>query len=284
MLQRVEVRAVRRRVPSLESGLSERTTRRETPSYELINPFSQGQTGALLNVSPDFVATANGQYSFLGGPASSNQLTLGGIQMPAGMVIGAKQARVATSPWDVSAGGAAGATVAIEQNAGSQYGSTYAIVRTGAAGATGGQSAPDGINLPLQAKLTTSGKWRRLGYSSDFFVARTATNLPRWDEALRPATLQILDSLGALVGTPVTQGAELNLQYGMIARLDLLPSEPESGPPREPKRAEYVTLALTRSAQDGGLRGRFATASAASRSDLAVGVLQFDSRRIVGGR
>jgi len=281
----VEVRAVRRRVPSLESGLPESTTRRETPAYELLNPFAQGQLGGLLNVSPDFVITGPGQFSLLGGPASSNQLTLGGVRMPAGMVIGEQRGRVATSPWDVSVGGAAGATVAIEQTPGSRFGSTSAIVRGGASGVTGGgAAAPAGITRPVQATLSSSGARGRFGYSTSLFSARTTVSLPRWSESLQPRTRTVLDSLGALAGTALIQADETTLQYGAITRLDLLAREEQGASRREPTSAQSLTIALTGTSQDGGIRGQFAAGSAATRAQTDVGVLQFDAHRIVARR
>lgn len=285
VLTRVEVRATRRRTPSLQNGLPDATTRRETPAFELLNPFGQGQFGALLNVSPEFVITGSGQFSLLGGPAGSNQLTLGGVRVPNGLVIGEVRSEVAASPWDVSVGGAAGATVSVGLSPGSRFGSTYAIARTGAQGVTGGGlAASTGISSPLQGTLSSSGARGRLGYSANLFGARTTVGLPRWAARAPVQTQSILDSLAQVSGTPLLQAEETSQQYGLITRLDLLPRETDAAPSRQPTEAHSLTVALTGTTQDGGTRGQFATASAATRARSDVAVVQLNSHRIIAQR
>lgn len=281
LLQRVEVRATRRRLPALQTGHRETASRSEPPSFELLNPLGLGQLGALLNVSPDFVATAGGGFSLLGGPASANQLTLGGVRMPSGLVIGAAQARIITSPWDVSTGGAAGATISIEPQRGSRFRASHAIVRGGANGTPNfGAVAPAGITTPVQLWISAGGERTRLAYGTDVFAMRDAVNLPRWSRSLSPASQQVLDSLATVSGTALTPPVAESRQYGVISRLDLVPRAKDVRLTRE----DFVTLALTRAERDGGLRGQFAAASAATRATTDVGALQFTSRHFFASR
>jgi hypothetical protein len=251
----------------------------------LLNPFSQGQFGALLNVSPDFVLTERGEFSLMGGAAAANQVTLGGVRVPTGIVVGATRGNILTSPWDVSTGGAAGATVAIEQPPGSRFGSVYAILRTSASGVSGGgATAPRDINVPLQVTGRADGATGRLGHSTDVFASRTATAQQRWDIALTAGTRALLDSFAVLAQSPTVLRSTVASQFGVISRLDWLPADANAQANSARTRADYVTVALSRSASDAGLRGQYATGSTGYRSRQDVGVLQFDSRRILRNR
>lgn len=275
-LQRVVVRAQRRRVPSLMSGaISDQTSRAEPQSYQLLDPLTQGGVGSLLGASPEFVATANGQFSLMGGPGESNQLTIGGVRMPSGFVTGAVRSSITASPWDVSNGGAAGATVNLGIPAGNMFRSVYMVVRTSVSGSPGAESGT--ANVPVQLNIASDGPVGRFRYSVNGFASRDAVSLRRWDVSLAPATKNVLDSLARMAGTPLLRTSEVQQQFGLLTRLDLQPVSP-GGPQR--KSAAFA-LALSRTSNDAGSRGAFNAASAAFATHLDVGALQFESARIV---
>ena len=280
-LPRVQVRATRRRTPGLGGlGSDDRTTRSEAPAFELIDALSKGRIGALLDASPEFVRTASGSFSLMGGPGESNQVTLGGVRMPAGMVTGALNATIATSPWDVSNGGAAGATTNIAIDAGSRFRASYLVLRSSASGVpASGSGAARGLNLPLQLTAVTSGELRVVRYNVNAFASRDAVSLRRWDAALAPATRSILDSIARVAATPLRRAAEVSGQYGLIARFDLANADVAPAP----TRSSYVTTALTRTSDDGGSRGLFSTGSTGATTVSDVAALLFDTRRILGG-
>jgi hypothetical protein len=280
VLPTVRVRATRRRTPSLHADVDgEGTTRLDTP-FQLLDPLTQGSLGAMLGASPDFVATMRGGFSLLGGPAESNQLSLGGIRVPSGMVTGAERPSLITSPWDVATGGAAGASAELRLGPGSGFASSWMIVRSGASGIVGGdRSAASGVTAPLQFTLGSSGTLGRWQYNVSTFASRAAVNLRRWDTSLAPATRQVLDSLARLTNVALIQSRDVSQQYGVLTRIDL----PTSDTARDRRRYDAVTVGLTRTAADGGMRGEFSTASHAVRRIVDVGALQFESVRIVAG-
>ena len=281
VLAPVQVRASRRRVPNLRAGHSDNVSRSEAPSFELFDPLTQGQLGAIFRVSPEFVITAGGEFSLMGGPASSNQLTLGGVRMPAGLVTGDVRPMIATSPWDVSTGGAAGATAAIVLQPASKYGDTFLLLRGGASGIVGGGAqAPAGLNTPLQGTLSLSRTLGRLGARVNGFVSQDAVALRRWDTALAPVSRSLLDSLAQLTAAPIVPGAQRNTQVGVLSRFDLMKRD---GSPRD-SATDFVSIALTRTTTDGGLAGRFSTGSTGTTSAADLGVLQYERQHIARGK
>ena len=280
-LPRVQVRAVRRRKPPLSTtGSDDRTTRAEAPAFELLDPLGQGRLGALLGASPEFVTGPGGRFSLMGGPGESNQLTLGGVRMPAGMVTGAMSAAIATSPWDVSNGGAAGATTTLTIDRGSRFRASYLLLRTSAAGVPGagpGNGAPPGVTLPLQLTAVTTGQWRTMRYNMNAFASRETANLRRWEGALTTGTRSILDSIAHLTATPLRRARDVSGQYGVVARLDLPNAEPE----QSQTRTSYLTAAVTRTSDVGGTRGLFSTASTGVTAVQDVAALLFDDHRLV---
>ncbi len=280
-LSKVTVRATRRRVPSVRAGaIGDATSRDEPQSFQLLDALTQGTLGALLGASPEFVATAGGGFSLLGSAPESNQLTLGGVRLPSGFVTGAVRSTITASPWDVSNGGAAGATINLALARGNTHRSAYMVARSSASGViAGGTDAPTGLTLPLQLSVAADGPLGRYRYSISGFVNHDAVNLRRWDSALTPASRGVLDSVAAVGGAPLLRASEVRRQYGVLTRLDL-PRPTTNGPERQ---SDVFTLALSRTSDDGGTRGGFATGSAGFTSLLDVGALQFESVRIVRG-
>ncbi|MEO7102198.1 MAG: hypothetical protein ABI311_02550, partial [Gemmatimonadaceae bacterium] len=110
----VRVQARYQKRPSVYNFMeSEPSTRVESinpATTQWLDPLSMGDIAAVFRAVPDMLVNADGSASLLGAPSSANQLQLGGMKVPAGLVIGLTGASVTGSPWDITIGGASGAT------------------------------------------------------------------------------------------------------------------------------------------------------------------------------
>lgn len=280
-MARIEVRAQRRRVPALLSGLPDATTREEGTGFVgWFDVMTQGSADALLGASADFLRTTDGRFSLMGGPAESNQVTLGGIRMPSGLVTGTVRSGIVSSPWDVANGGAAGAAVALRIGPGADVASTYVVLRSSASGVlNAGSTAPRAAGLPLQVSAVSAGPLGRWRYHVNAFANREDVALRRWDQALTTSARRTLDSLAAVVGAPLLRTSEGSRQYGIISRLDL----PSRDTTRERRHVDAFTLALTRTRSDGGTRNLYRTASSGTTAVDDIAALQYEAVRILGG-
>ena len=282
-LAAVQIRARAQRRPSVFSFFEgEPSTRTETASpssTEWLDPLSIGSVGALLRASPDFLMTAGGGASLLGAATASNQVQIGGVRVPDGVISGELGGTVYESPWDATRGGAAGATTNIDLGSAGAYRSTYATVRSGASGVPGwvdGARDAAGVTVPLQVSVGSSGPVGRLGYRANAFMGRQVTSLPEWTRQLGGGQLTVLDSISKVLGAPTDRTSERTVQSGVIGRLDFVPFSE--------KRVVSLTSALTHSSDMGGTRGGFETGSLGTTSTDDVGLLQFESTQVIGER
>jgi hypothetical protein len=246
---------------------------------EWLDPLSVGDAGALLRAAPDMLISSDGSASLLGAPASSNQIQLGGMRVPADLVSGTMGASVTASPWDPTIGGAAGAPIDMSPGPSGRYQRGYVSLRSGLSTAatlagTSGQSS--GVSVPVQVSVGVTGPLGRFAYRGNAFFHTDATNLPHWDRALGAQQRGVLDSIGAVLGAPTTSANSRSTQAGMIGRLDVVPYSD--------KRVLALTSALTRSTQTDGARGGFVTGSVGTTSVNDVGLLELESTSIVRER
>ncbi len=120
----VEVRARYQKRPSVFYFFESEPSSRSEPvgvSTEWLDPLSVGDAGALLRSSPELLVGADRRASVLGAPGISNQVQIGGMRVPAGLVTGSLGGNITSSPWDVTIGGAAGAAVNLYQGQSSPY-------------------------------------------------------------------------------------------------------------------------------------------------------------------
>jgi hypothetical protein len=279
----IQVRAHFQRRPSVFGFFEgEPSTRLESAgpaTTDWFDPFSAGGVGALLRSSPDLLVTADGGGSVMGAPSSSNQVQIGGVQVPSGLVSGQLNGNIAVSPWDVTIGGAAGATVNLFQGPAGGYRTSYITLRSGVGGVpgwigSGGQAA--GVSVPALVSGGATGPLGRFGYRANVFLKRDVTGLPRWDRTFDDLQRGVLDSLSAVLGAPTIRANERNVQGGVIGRLDLFPFDN--------KRVLALTSALTRSTRSGGARNGYLTGSVGSDFVEDVALLQLESTRVLGER
>jgi hypothetical protein len=282
-LATVNVKARYQKRPSQFDYLrGEPSTRTETvspSSTEWFDPLSAGSVGAVLRASPDMMVGADGSASLLGAASGSNQLEVGGMRVPGSMLSGLNGATLSFSPWDVTSGGAAGATVNLMTYPSSQYHKTSVSVRTGAGGVPGWTNSggpSDGLDVPVQVSVSSAAPIGKVSYSVTGFFQRDETQLPRWDRAIGPMQRDVLDSLSGLLGTPTVAAQDRSTEGGFIARTDLTPNRSD--------RTLALTVGLTRSSQFGGLRGGSRTASLGVNSVQDVGLLELQSSQVVRDR
>ncbi|MEO6865787.1 MAG: hypothetical protein ABI229_10075, partial [Gemmatimonadaceae bacterium] len=277
----VKVRARYQKRPSMFYFFESEPSSRTEPvgvGTEWLDPLSVGDAGALLRSSPDLLVGADGSASVLGAPGVANQVQIGGMRVPAGLVTGAIGGNITSSPWDVTIGGAAGATVNLYQGPSSRYRHGSATLRAGLAGVPAwiGTTEPSGVNVPLQLSAAGTGPIGPFGYRANAFVQSDVTNLPRWDRALGAQQRGVLDSLSSALGTPTVRANERNVQAGVIGRLDLVPSSD--------KRVLAITSAVTRSAHAGGTRGALLTGSLGTKAVEDIGLIELESTSILRER
>ena len=246
---------------------------------EWLDPLSLGDASALLRASPDLLATPGGGASLMGAPASANQVEIGGVRVPPGLVTGLLGGSITLSQWDVTTGGAAGATVNLYAVPSSRYRKSYVTLRSGAGGVptwTGAAGQPTGVSVPMQLNASTTGPAGKLAYRMSAFLASDVTGLARWDRALGTDQRAVLDSVASALGTPSIRSSERNTRAGVIGRLDL--------DPYNDKHVLALTSALSRSSHSGGRRGGFITGSLGADAIEDVGLLQLESTNIVRER
>jgi hypothetical protein len=279
----VQVRARYQRRPSVfsffDTDPSSRVEATGATAVEWLDPLAVGGMDALLRASPELLITNEGQSSLLGAPSASNQLQVGGVRVPGELVSGQLGGTIATSPWDATIGGAAGATVDLFRGPAANYRSAYLTFRSGVGGVPGWigsvGDAP-GVAVPVQIGVGATGPAGRFGYRANMFVSRDATILPRWDRALSGLQREILDSVSTVLGTPTVQLSSVDVRAGFIGRLDILPFNT--------KKVLALTSALTRATRDGGTRGAFLTGSLGTEFIEDVGLLQLESTRVLRER
>ncbi|HXG69513.1 MAG TPA: hypothetical protein VNJ04_02760 [Gemmatimonadaceae bacterium] len=283
VLKPVEVRGRYQRRPSVFSFFEgEPSTRIESTgptTVEWLDPFAVGGIGALLNASPDLLVAADGTSSVMGAPGSSNQLQIGGVRVPSELISGQLGGNIAISPWDVSIGGAAGATVNLFVGPASRYRASHIILRSGIGGVprwVSSAAQTPGVSVPARVAGGTTGPIGRFGYRANIFLSRDLTPLPRWDQRLDEAQRAVLDSVASVLSAPAIRENARTLQAGAIGRLDLVPFDN--------KRVLALTSALTRSARTGGTGGGFLTGSVGTELVDYVALLQLESTRILAER
>lgn len=281
VMQTVQVRAQRR--PSVfgffEGEASTRVEPAGLAAMDWLDPFSIGGLDPLLRASPDLLITSDGGSSLLGAPSSSNQLQIGGVRVPSGLISGQLNGNLSLSPWDPTIGGAAGATVNLFLAPASRYRSSYALLRSGIGIAGRSTVSPEpggGVNVPAQVTGSATGPLGKLGFRANVFLATEARSSSRWGETLDTRQRPVLDSVSAVLGVPTFTTHERRLQGGILGRLDLLPFDN--------KRVLALTSALTRSMQNGASGNGLMTASAAADIVDDVGFLQLESARVVRER
>jgi hypothetical protein len=281
-LPTVNVRAHFQRRPSVfsffESEPSSRTESFGVAVTPWIDPMNTGSLSALLQASPELMMNGDGSASALGAPGSSNQLQIGGVRVPGGLVIGNLGGTISVSPWDITVGGAAGATMNLLVPRASRYRESYGIIRTGVSGTPGwlGSRATPGVSIPIQGTGSMSRPIGRLGYRINAFVSSESSPLPRWDGAISEGTRHVLDSLSAVLREPTVQGAARNIQAGILGRLDFVPFDN--------KRVLALTGGFTRNSQSGGTGQSLVTASAGSKLVEDVALLNLEATRVLGER
>ncbi|HEY7896820.1 MAG TPA: hypothetical protein VIC03_00250 [Gemmatimonadaceae bacterium] len=246
---------------------------------EWFDPLSAGDVAAIFRVSPDMMIGADGTATLLGAPSSANQLQIGGMQVPAALVTGMNGASVTSSPWDITIGGAAGATANVMMGPPRPNHATYATVESGVGGVpnwVGGTGQAGGIEVPIQINVGSSGPMGQFGYSGSAFFHSDDANLPRWDKSLDARQMNVLDSISRVLGAPTVDVNARNTQSGVMGRLDLVPFGE--------KRVLALTSALTRSQQSGGTPGGYFTGSLGSGAVENVGLLQLESKNILRER
>ncbi|HEY5087401.1 MAG TPA: hypothetical protein VII66_08605, partial [Gemmatimonadaceae bacterium] len=279
----VQVRARYQKRPSVFNFFEgEPSSRIESvsPATEWIDPFSVGDAAALLRASPEMLVGGDGSVSVMGVPGSSNQVEIGGMRVPRGLVTGTLGGNVTTSPWDVTIGGAAGATLDLfAAPAQGRYRSSYFMLRSGASGVpawAGSPGAAAGLNVPAQLSGGVSGPVGKFAYSVNAFLSSDATNLSRWDQTIGAQQRGVLDSLSAVLRAPTIGATERDVKGGIIGRLDLVPISD--------KQILAITSALTRTTSSGGTRGGFLTGSLGTDVVQDDGLLELESTRILKER
>lgn len=279
----VQVRGHYQRRPSVFSFFEGEPSTRVEPTglgtTDWLDPLAIGEIGALLRASPDLLVTADGGGSVLGAPGSSNQLQIGGVRVPNGLISGQLNGNIAVSPWDVTIGGAAGATVNLFMAPAGRYRSAYTTLRSGIGGVPGWIGSADqapGVSVPAQVSASATGPVGRFGYRANVFLSRDVTSLPYWNRTLDDQQRGVLDSLSGVLGVPTIRANERHVQGGVIGRLDLVPFDN--------KRVLALTSALTRSTLTGGTRGGYLTGSLGTDLVENVGLLQLESTRVLGER
>jgi hypothetical protein len=246
---------------------------------EWFDPLSAGDAAALLRASPNMLIGADGSASMMGMPSSANQLQINGVQVPASLLIGLNAASVTSSPWDITVGGAAGATVNVEVGAPQRYHHAQATIRSGVAGVpgwTGARGQSYGVNVPLQLSAGITGPMGRLGYRANAFLLRDNVSVPRWDAAVTAGARRVLDSLSEVLGEPTVITNGRSVQAGVTGRLDFVPFDS--------RKVLALTGGYTRSEQSGVPGGQFMTGSLGVDAIQNVGLLQLLSKRVLGER
>ena len=278
----VRVQARYQKRPSVYNFMeSEPSTRVESinQATEWLDPLSMGDIATIFRAMPDMLVNADGSASLLGAPSSANQLQLGGMKVPAGLVTGLDGASVTGSPWDITVGGASGATANVESNPPRPNHSSYIVATTGLAGVPNGESSlggARGLDIPVQVNLGSSGPVGKFGYYGSAFLQSENVNLPRWPDALDMTTRNVVDSIANVLGTPTIDANSRSTQGGVIGRFDFFPY---GG-----KRILALTSALTRSQQTGGMPGGYFTRSFGSDAVQNVGLLQLESKNVLKQR
>ena len=263
----------------MESEPSSRVESINPYTTDWFDPLSAGDVAAIFRSTPDMLINGDGSASLLGAPSSANQLQLGGMQVPAGLVTGLRGASITASPWDITIGGASGATANVELGTPRPNHSSYIGVTTGLAGVPGGASSfggARGVEIPVQINLGSSGPIGKFGYNGSAFFRSENVNLARWTDALDTQTLNVLDSISNVLGTHTADANVRNTQGGVIGRFDFFPY---GG-----KRILAVTGALTRGEQTGGIPGGYFTGSFGSDAVQNVGSLQLESKNVLQQR
>lgn len=278
----VQVRAKYQKRPSVFNFFEgEPSSRIESvsPFTEWLDPFAVGDAGALLRASPDMLVAGDGSAGVLGVPGSSNQVQIGGVRVPAGLVTGTLGGNVTVSPWDVTIGGSAGATLnLLAPPAQGNYHYSYFAVRSGISGVpswNASRGSARGLNVPAQLSGAVSGPVGKYSYSINTFLSREDVNLPRWDQALGGQQRDVLDSLSSALRAPLIGATERDVKGGVIARMDFVPSSE--------KRVLALTSAWTRTSSTNG-DGGLVTGSLGANVVEDVGLLSLQSTRIIKQR
>jgi len=263
----------------MESEPSERVESINTAVTEWLDPLAMGDIAAVFRSAPDMLVNGDGSSSLLGAPSSANQLQLGGMRVPAALVTGLQGASVTGSPWDITIGGASGATANVELGPPRPNHSSYVVAITGVAGVPNGDGSPGGargVDMPVQVNLGSSGPVGKFGYNGRAFFRSENVNLAHWPDAVDMTTRNALDSISSVLGTPIVDASSRNTQGGVIGRFDFVPY---GG-----KRILALTSALTRSEQTGGMPGGYFTGSFGSSAVQNVGSLQLESKNVLQQR
>ncbi len=283
-LEAVRVRARYQKRPSVfsyfEGEPSSRTESVGPAGTEWLDPFAVGNGAALLRATPDMLVSGDGSVSALGVPGSSNQVSIGGVRVPADLVTGMMGGSVTTSPWDVTIGGAAGATLDLfSAPAQGRYHNSYLAVRSGIGGVppwNDSRGGAAGLNIPTTLNGAISGPAGKFTYSLQAFLSRDETNLPRWDNAIDSQQRGILDSVSRVLGSSIVAGTQSDVKGGIIGRLDLVPNSD--------KRALTLTSALTHTSATSGSGSGYLTGSLGTSVVEDIGLLQLESTQILKER
>lgn len=282
----VNVRAHFQRRPSVFNFFEGEPSSRIEPAGPAttpwLDPFDAADLQAMLRASPELMLGADGSSSILGASGSSNQLQIGGVRVPSGLVSGTLGGTIAVSPWDAAIGGVAGATVNLYVSPAGRYRTAYATVRSGMSvnpvwNRSDNQPGGSGIGVPAQLSIGASGPVGKFGYHASVFVKGESTPLSDWDRVLDGQPRRVLDSVSSTLGQPVVRSGERSVDAGMIARMDFLPSS-------DSKRVLALTSGLSRSSRDGGTGRGLVTSSVGNNLVEDVGLLQLESTRVLGER
>lgn len=283
MLTAVNVRAHFQRRPSVFNFFEGEPSTRVEPTgpatSNWLDPLDEGSFAALLGSSPEILIAGDGTNSAMGAPGASNQLQIGGMRVPSGLVAGQLNGTLSVSPWDATIGGAAGATVNLLMAPASKYSSTYAFLRSGIAGVpswAAPKSPTHSATVPAQFSAGATGPLGRFGYRVNVFTETDAASLPQWDRSLGSQQRQVIDSLATLLEAPGVRTIARNTQAGIIGRLDVFPFDDN--------RVLALTSALTRTTRNLGLGAVPSTGSAGTKSIEDAGLLQLESTRVIGER
>jgi hypothetical protein len=281
-LPKVSIRGHYQKRPSMFNFMNTEPASR-TESFgvgtEWLDPLSYGTASALLRADPDLMVGADGSASLMGASSMSNQVELGGVRVPPGLVTGSVGGSVALSQWDVTTGGAAGATVNIDPGPSHRYRESSVMLRSGAGGIpawTGSRGDASGVDVPTQISAFTTAPIGRFGYRVNGFFSSDVTGLPRWDRALGAQQRGVLDSISGALGVPVTRASERNTQTGILGRLDL--------DPFNDKHTLALTSALSRSTQSGGTRGGYLTGSLGTDAVEDIGLVALQASNVIHQR
>lgn len=279
----VKVQARYQKRPSIYRFLeAEPSSRIETVSpitTDWFDPLSGGDAAAILRASPDMLIGADGSASLMGAPASANQLQVNGVQVPAGLLTGMNGVGITASPWDITVGGAAGATVNLAMGTPRANHSTYVALRSGVGGVPRWAGAPGqarGADFPVQISAGSSGPVGKFGYGGTAFLQSDNLNLPRWDRTLGVQARGVLDSISGVLRAPTINASARSTQGGVIGRFDFVPYDS--------KRVLALTSAVTRSEHSGGVPGAFLTGSHGTDAVQDAASLQLESVRVLRER